>query len=201
MLPAIHIHLLGDFRLVYGNEPLTGVGTARLQALRHRLAARAGDRAESCHPRRLRATAACGCAASGGTHADTCCRVALDWAPARVGAVAGRLAARHEWSITLRAGDRRGWHRQVTTGRRAVGLGEPTRLCRSEDARLRRRRAAILWFGDGVAAQRTAAGGPRRPRSGLAHRSGPATPRAPGRAPSFASSRAIDRILATPAVL
>ena len=33
MLPALHIHLLGDFRLVYGDEPVTSVGTARLQAL------------------------------------------------------------------------------------------------------------------------------------------------------------------------
>ena len=31
--PALHIHLLGDFRLVYDSTPVTSVNTARLQSL------------------------------------------------------------------------------------------------------------------------------------------------------------------------
>ena len=33
MHPTLHVHLLGDFRLVYGEEPVTSVKPARLQAL------------------------------------------------------------------------------------------------------------------------------------------------------------------------
>lgn len=33
MSPTLHIYLLGDFRLVYGDEPITGVDSARLQSL------------------------------------------------------------------------------------------------------------------------------------------------------------------------
>ncbi len=33
MAPTLHVQLLGDFRLVYGNEPVTDVGTARSQSL------------------------------------------------------------------------------------------------------------------------------------------------------------------------
>src|SRR5437867_277943 len=33
MLPTLHVHLLGDFRLVYDNKPVTEVNSARLQSL------------------------------------------------------------------------------------------------------------------------------------------------------------------------
>jgi len=33
MLPTMHVQLLGDFSLVYGDKPLTGIGTPRLRSL------------------------------------------------------------------------------------------------------------------------------------------------------------------------
>src|SRR5262249_5069612 len=33
LLPTLHVQLLGDFRLVYGDEPVMDVGTARSQSL------------------------------------------------------------------------------------------------------------------------------------------------------------------------